>query len=61
MDTQLSKIIRPLPPIPRTSSGFGRTGRTKRMQPNAYCSVFLSCLASEIVVRCSMSCWPGIG
>jgi hypothetical protein len=26
MDTQLSKIIRPLPPIPRTTSGFGANG-----------------------------------
>lgn len=26
MDTQLSKIIRPLPPIPRTTSGFGAIG-----------------------------------
>jgi hypothetical protein len=33
MDTQLSKIILPLPPIPRTTSGFGRTGRTYGLQP----------------------------
>jgi hypothetical protein len=26
MDTQLSKIIRPLLPIPRTTSGFGANG-----------------------------------
>jgi hypothetical protein len=35
MNTQLSKIIRPLPPIPRTMSGFGRTGRAQRMKPSA--------------------------
>lgn len=30
VDTQLSKIKRPSPPIPRTASDFGRTGRTYR-------------------------------
>jgi hypothetical protein len=36
MDTQLSKITRPLPLNPRTLwHGFERTGRTKRVQPTA--------------------------
>jgi hypothetical protein len=34
MDTQLSKITRPLPLIPRAAwHGFKRTGRTIRVQP----------------------------
>jgi hypothetical protein len=37
MDTQLSKITRPLPLISRASRrGFERTGRTKRLQPTAF-------------------------
>ena len=37
MDTQLSKITRPLPLSPRAlRHGFERTGRTLGIQPTAY-------------------------
>jgi hypothetical protein len=35
MGTQLSKIKRSLPPIPRTVSSFGRTDRTQRLELTA--------------------------
>jgi|AMFO01.1.fsa_nt_gi hypothetical protein len=36
MNIQLSKIIRPLPPIPQTPSGFGRMGCTNGMELTRY-------------------------
>jgi hypothetical protein len=41
MDTQLSKVMRPLPLIPRVlRRGFERTDRTMRMEPTALIATF---------------------